>query len=81
MIFHIFRTTSLTLRQMLWLRLFNHPDICDFSKMFDTAEESAPSIKLHFNLKQDFYCQFPFFWVVKELIETQWQSSKSIMGN
>ncbi len=62
--------------QRLWLRLFNHPAICKFSFFNDT---SSPN-RFSENLKQDFACQFPFFWAVNELIASEWEHATSIVG-
>ena len=67
---------NLTLTQKLWLRLFNHPAICNFSYLNEPTDKP----RLQETLRQDFHCQFPFFWVVKVLIDFQLETSTSIEG-
>ena len=59
----------LSVKQCLWFRLFNHPDICQFT--YYNKQRQAEFNKLHETLRQDFVCEFPFFWVVKKLIDKQ----------
>ena len=28
-------------------------------------------------VKEEFVCQFPFFWLIKEAIESKWETSKT----
>lgn len=62
----------MTLDQKLWFRLFNHSAICDFSHLHAPSEKYRSS-ELQESLKQDFKCHFPFFWIVKEKIDSQIQ--------
>ena len=31
-------------------------------------------------LKEDFTCKFPFFWLIKEVIDSKWESATSVLG-
>ena len=67
---------SLTLTKRLWLRLFSHPDIC----MYSYFNENSRKAYLPDLIKQDFKCQFPFFWVVMDLIDSEWEYASSEVG-
>ena len=70
---------SLTIKQCLWLRLFNHPAICSFSYFVDPSKRKHAS-RLQETLRQDFVCMFPFFWVLKEIIDSEWETARSVLG-
>ena len=68
--YSIFFSNVSQLKKQLWVKIFNNEDLYKFffhNQSTDTAEFN----KLHEVLKQDFTCQFPFFWVIKDIIDSE----------
>ena len=73
---------ELTVLQQLWIDMFRNDSICQF----DYASYSiGKSIGYHKEgsrhvLMSEFVCQFPFFWLVKEAFESQWETVSATSG-
>ena len=64
----------------LWLALFQHSKVLPFN--YDTiaaSKEKLPGAGSR-RLDEDFKCQFPFSWVIKDTIDALWNNTKRIAG-
>ena len=75
--------------QQLWVQIFSNDKLCQFSyeslsmgkgkvhKGFQTVN----FVKIHgIATKEKFSCQFPFFWLIKEAIDSKLENAKNIAG-
>lgn len=58
----------------LWLKIFSNPSVLGLNYEEMTGQQKTP-------VADDFYCDFPFSWLIKETIETQWECVKNTSGN
>jgi hypothetical protein len=64
----------------LWLAIFQHPKVLSFN--YDTiaaSKEKLPGAGSR-RSEEDFECQFPFSWVIKDTINALWNNAKRIAG-
>ena len=72
-------------RDLFWLTMFTNESLCKFS--FEqiamgggsTHQNSGISGK-HMSTFDEFKCQFPFFWLIKDMVDSLWDSAKSVAG-
>lgn len=58
----------------LWLKIFSDPNVLGLNYEEIAGQQKTP-------VADDFYCEFPFSWLIKEVIETQWECVKNTSGN
>lgn len=58
----------------LWLMIFNNPKVLGLNYEEIAGQDRTP-------VADDFHCNFPFSWLIKEVIETQWECVKNTSGN
>ena len=58
-----------------WLTIFRNSEVMRFH-----YEEFVSKEKMVENVEEDFQCQLPFSWLIKEAFDTQWDSVKSTAG-
>ena len=66
--------------QHLWLQIFTNDKLCQFSYdaiAMGKSEDIHPGGQQH---REDFHCQFPFFWLIKEAIDSKWDNAKAVTG-
>lgn len=73
------------LLQQMWLQIFSNKKLCQFSyESFSKIEHQAfqPAIGVLYQtaVKQEFSCQFPFFWLIKEAIDVKLENAKNTAG-
>ena len=73
--------------QQLWVQIFSNDKLCQFSyESFSMGkgieyQEFQTVVKMHgIATKEEFSCQFPFFWLIKEAIDSKLESAKNIAG-
>ena len=59
----------------LWISFFSNFQICHFS-----YEELAAKSRQHIPAEEEFKCQFPFSWVVRQSVEEAWSTARNIGG-
>ena len=59
----------------LWISFFSNPHICHFS-----YEELAAKSRQHILAEEEFRCQFPFSWLVRQSVEEAWSTAKNTAG-
>ena len=61
-------------KQRLWLHIFHYPRICSLSFHYKKCfhNDSFETRKLQKTLKGDFTCRFPFFWLIKNAVDSSW---------
>ena len=63
-----------------WLNLFSRPKIMQFNYVeMMTPREKVPGVGGR-RSAEDFKCQLPFSWIIKEAIDAQWDNAKSSAG-
>jgi hypothetical protein len=78
---------KLTLLQRLWIDIFRDDKICQFDyASFSIGKgighNDDPKGRGQVILtKEEFECQFPFFWLVKDAFESQWEAAKATGGD
>lgn len=63
----------------LWLAIFRNPDIMKFHYEEMVTRQQVPGVGGRM-AEQDFRCQFPFSWLIKQAVDAQWDQAKSIAG-
>ena len=74
--------------EQLWLSIFSNEELAQFSyqsyAMGKGIHELQPSTTVGgggggrvLAAKEEFVCQFPFYWLIKEAIESKWETVKS----
>ena len=69
------------IRQM-WLSVFTCPELCSFSYN-DLSVQGGDKLAGMGQRKlsgDEFRCQFPFFWLIKETVESHWDNTISMTG-
>ena len=59
----------------LWISLFSDSQICHFS-----YEDLAAKSRQRIPAEEEFRCQFPFSWLVRQSVEEAWSTAKNIAG-
>ena len=63
-----------------WLAMFRNPQVMHFSYADMSVREQVPGVGARL-AEEEFRCQLPFSWLVREAFEAQWDSAKSVAGN
>ena len=71
--------------EQLWLSIFSNEELVQFSyqsyAMGKGIHELQPSTTggggRVLAAEEEFVCQFPFYWLIKEAIESKWETAKS----
>ena len=63
-----------------WLAMFRNPHVMHFSYADMSVREQVPGVGGRL-AEEEFRCQLPFSWLVREAFEAQWDSAKSVAGN
>ena len=76
------RSCNLSLLQLnqtplsqFWLRIFASKRVMEALKFTDIVESQRVQM-----MNEVFACKFPFWWLVKELMDSQWDNAWSIAG-
>ena len=59
----------------LWINIFSNSQICHFS-----YEDLAAKSRQRIPAEEEFRCQFPFSWLVRQSVEEAWSTAKNIAG-
>jgi hypothetical protein len=64
-----------------WLNMFGRPKIMqfDYVEIMMTPREKVPGVGGR-RSAEDFKCQLPFSWIIKEAVDAQWDNAKSSAG-
>ena len=62
-----------------WLAMFKDPKIQQFRYSDMVEKGSVPGLGQR-KLGQDFKCKLPFFWLVKDAVDSQWDNAKCQAG-
>ena len=63
-----------------WLDMFCRPKIMQFNyEEMITPREKVPGVGGRRSV-EDFKCQLPFSWIIKEAVDAQWDNAKSSAG-
>ena len=63
-----------------WLEMFSRPKIMQFDYVEMTKpREKVPGVGGRRSV-QDFKCQLPFSWIIREVVDAQWDNAKSSAG-
>ena len=62
-----------------WLAMFKDPKIQQFRYSDMIEKGSVPGLGQR-KLGQDFKCKLPFFWLVKDAVDSQWDNAKCQAG-
>ena len=63
-----------------WLNMFGRPKIMQFNYVeMMTPREKVPGVGGR-RSAEDFKCQLPFSWIIKEAVDAQWDNAKSSAG-
>ena len=63
-----------------WLAMFRNPQVMHFSYADMSVREQVPGVGGRL-AEEEFRCQLPFSWLVREAFEAQWDSAKSVAGD
>ena len=67
-------------RSRFWLAMFGEPKVLQL-KYSETAQgDTVPGVGGR-KSNQDFKCQMPFFWLIRDTVDSQWDIAKSGAGN
>ena len=64
--------------QNLWLHIFSNEALCRFSYEAMTTGKSAGELHTAILGSAEFPCMFPFFWIIKDEIDSKWETAKAI---
>ena len=62
-----------------WLAMFRDPNIQKLRYSDMVMGDKVPGLGGR-KLDQDFRCSMPFFWLIKDAVESQWDNAKSHAG-
>ena len=65
--------------QHLWLQIFTNEKLCQFSYDAIAMGRSEDILPGGQQYREDFSCQFPFFWLIKEAIDSKWDNAKGMV--
>ena len=69
--------------EQLWLSIFSNEELVQFSyQSYAMGKGIQPSTTgggggRVLAAEEEFVCQFPFYWLIKETIESKWETVKS----
>ena len=64
----------------LWLAIFQDPKVLPFSyNVIATSKDKLPGAGSR-RAEEDFKCQFPFSWIVKDTVDALWSNAKRTAG-
>ena len=68
--------------QQLWLSAFACPALCSFSytEMAVQGESGLAGMGQRKSSSEMFPCRFPFFWLIKETVDSHWDSAVTVTG-
>ena len=66
----------------LWLTVFTCCELCSFSYTEVSVEEEdgLAGIRKRKSIDNEFQCQFPFFWLIKETLDSHWNTIIAATG-
>ena len=72
-------------RDLFWLTVFTNESLCKFSfeqiAMGGGSTHQIPGVSgKRVSVFDEFKCQFPFFWLIKDTVDSLWDSAKSVAG-
>ena len=72
-------------RDLFWLSVFSNESLCKFSfEQIAMREGSTHQIPggsgKRVSIFDEFNCQFPFFWLIKDTVDSFWNDAKSVAG-
>ena len=72
-------------RDLFWLTVFTNESLCKFSfeqiAMGGGSTHQIPGVSgKRVSVFDEFRCQFPFFWLIKDTVDSLWDSAKSVAG-
>ena len=72
-------------RDLFWLTVFTNESLCKFSfeqiAMGGGLAHQIPGVAgKRASIFDEFKCQFPFFWLVKDTVDSLWDNAKSVAG-
>ena len=59
-----------------WLAMFHNPKIQQLKYSEMVQGDKVPEL----GVSQDFKCQLPFFWLIKDAVDSQWDNAKTCAG-
>ena len=62
-----------------WLAMFRDPKVQQLKYSEMVQGDKVPGLGVR-KLDQDFKCQLPFFWLVKDAVDSQWDNAKTRAG-
>ena len=74
--FYFFSVEDSTIEN-LWLHIFSSEALCRFSYEAMTTGKSAGELHTAIIGSAEFSCKFPFFWIVKDEIDSKWETAKA----
>ena len=66
-------------RSRFWLAMFGEPKVLHLKYSEMVQGDTVPGIGGK-KSNQDFECQMPFFWLIRDAVDSQWDSAKSRAG-
>ena len=72
--------SAITLLEKLWLHIFSNETLCRFSYEAMTTGKSAGELHTAIIGSAEFPCKFPFFWIIKDEIDSKWETAKAYTG-
>ena len=68
--------------QQLWLSAFACPALCSFSytEMSVQGRDVLAGMGQRKSLGGEFSCRFPFFWLIKETVDSHWDAAIAVTG-
>lgn len=66
-------------RSLFWLAMFGEPKVLQLKYSEMVQGDTVPGIGGK-KSNQDFECQMPFFWLIRDAVDSQWDSAKSRAG-
>ena len=65
-------------RSQFWLAMFREPEVLQL-KYSEMQGDTVPGVGGR-KANKDFRCKMPFFWLIKETVDSQWDSARSTTG-
>ena len=72
-------------RDLFWLFVFTNESLCKFSfeqiAMGGSLAHQIPGVSgKRISTHDEFKCQFPFFWLIKDTVDSLWDNAKGVAG-
>ena len=72
-------------RDLFWLTVFTDESLCKFSfekiAMGGGLTHQIPGVSgKRVSIFDEFKCQFPFFWLINDAVDSLWDNAKSVAG-